>query len=152
VPNKRVFKSKKKLSGARATYRPWKEWEIGDLIIGKYRGQKEDNYEKPNWLFEVLDAQFSDGRAAKKLIGQTIGLNSNGQLNKAMNSGLEKGSIEEGETILQVMYNGTSEIEKGKYAGKDAHLVEVDIVEEDDGSEEDADSEDGGEDDAGDDL
>lgn len=142
MAQKRVFKSKKKLSGGRATYRAWKEWEMGDLIIGKYKGQREDNYDKPNWLVEVIDAQFSDTKAAKKLIGQTIGLNSNGQLNKAMEKGIETEAIVEGETILQVLYNGTSEIEKGKYAGKDAHLVEVDVVEEDDGSEEEE-SEDG---------
>lgn len=124
---KRVFKSKKKLSGGRCTYRAWGEWEVGDYIIGTYKGSREDQYNKPNWLVAVEEAEFSDSKAAKKLIGQTIGLNSAGQLNKAM----EK--VEEGD-MIQVMYNGTSEIEKGKYAGKDAHLIEVDLVEEDDGS------------------
>lgn len=137
---KRVFKSKKKLSGgARCVYRAWKEWEVGDIIIGVYTGSRIDNYDKPNWMLEVLDAQFaSKPKTAKKLIGQTIGLNSTGQLNNAM----EK--VEEGQ-IIQVMYNGMAEMEKGKYAGKDAHQVEVDIVEEDDGSEEEETEEDGDE-------
>lgn len=126
---KRTFKSKRKLSGGRCTYRAWKEWEVGDLIIGKFKGQKEDNYGNPNWLIEVEDAQFSDGKAAKKLVGQTIGLNSAGQLNKAM----EK--VEEGD-MIQVVYNGTSEIEKGKYKGKDSHLMDVDLVEEEGAEEE----------------
>lgn len=121
---KRVFKSKKKLSGGRCTYRAWKEWDVGDYIIGKFKGSKTDNYDKPNWLVEVVDAAFVEHKLARKLIGQTIGLNSSGQLNKAM----EK--VEEGD-LIQVMYNGTSEIEKGKYAGKDAHLIEVDLVQED---------------------
>ena len=120
---KRVFKSKKKLSGGRCTYRAWGEWEVGDLIIGKFKGSKLDQYKKPNWLVEVEDAQFMKHKEAKKLVGQVIGLNSCGQLDKAMD-GVEVGEM------VQVMYNGMSQIEKGKYAGKDSHLVEVDVVEE----------------------
>lgn len=120
--NKRVFKTKKKLSGGRSVFRKWNEWEEGDYIIGKYVGMKEDNYEKPNWLIEVEEAVFADEDEAEKLIGKQIGLNSNGQLDKAM----EK--VEEGQYV-QVTYNGKSEIEKGKYAGKEAHLVGVDLVE-----------------------
>ena len=132
---KRVFKSKKKLSGGRCTYRAWKEWETGDYIIGTYKGSKTDNYDKPNWLVLVEEASFvSAPKEAKKLVGQVIGLNSNGMLNKAMER------VEEGD-MIQVMYNGTSEIEKGKYAGKDAHLVEVDLVTEDDGSEDEEEEE-----------
>ena len=132
---KRVFKSKKKLSGGRCTYRAWKDWEVGDYIIGQYKGSKTDNYDKPNWLVLVEEASFADKKEAKKLEGQVIGLNSNGMLNKAMER------VEEGD-MIQVMYNGTSEIEKGKYAGKDAHLVEVDLVTEDDGSDEEEEIED----------
>lgn len=132
---KRTFKSKRKLTGGKCTYRAWKEWEVGDYIIGTYRGSKIDNYDKPNWLIEIEDASFSDSKLAKKLIGQTLGLNSAGQLNKAM----EK--VEES-AMVQVMYNGTSEIENGKYAGKDAHLIEVVLVEVDSGDEEAEDEED----------
>ena len=124
TPAKRVFRSKKKLSGSRCVYRAWKTWSVGDLIIGTYRGSKIDNYDKPNWIIDVIDAQFSKKKEGEKLVGQTIGLNSAGGLDKAM----EK--VEEG-TVIQVMYNGTSTIEKGKYAGKDAHNIEVDLVEED---------------------
>lgn len=127
---KRVFKSKKKVSGGRCVYRAWKDWEIGDLVIGTYKGSKIDNYKKPNWLVEVEDAQFQNHKEGKKLMGQVIGLNSCGQLDKAMEE------VSEGD-MIQVMYNGTSEIQKGKYAGKDAHLVEVDIVEEDNGDSND---------------
>lgn len=126
---KRVFKTKKKLSGGRSIFRKWNEWEEGDYIIGKYVGMKEDNYDKPNWMVQVEEAVFADEEEAAKLVGKQIGLNSNGQLDKAM----EK--VEEGQ-FVQVTYNGKSEIEKGKYAGKEAHLVGVDLVEEDDGSTE----------------
>jgi hypothetical protein len=130
VEKKRVFKSKKKLSGGRCVYRAWKDWEVGDCIVGTYKGSKTDNYDKPNWLIEVEEATFgSSPKEAKKLKGLTIGLNSAGQLDKAM----EK--VSEGE-MIQVMYNGTAEIEKGKYAGKDAHQIEVDIVSEGEDDEE----------------
>lgn len=146
MPAKRVFKSKKKLSGGRCTYRAWGEWEVGDLIIGKFKGSKVDQFKKPNWLVEVEDAMFADAKAAKKLIGQVIGLNSAGQLDKAM----EK--VEEGD-MIQVLYNGTSEIESGKYAGKDAHLIEVDLVEEEgEEADDDDDSDDDESDDEDDDL
>lgn len=126
---KRKFKSKKKLSSTRATYRPWKEWQTGDIIIGIFKGSQTDNYDKPNWLVEIVEAFFpSKPKLAAKLKGQILGLNSNGKLDKAM-EGVEPGDM------VQVEYKGMSTIEKGKYKGKDAHDVEVDLVEEDDGSE-----------------
>lgn len=127
---KRTFKLKKKISGGSVTYRKWAEWEEGDVLIGKYIGQKEDQYQKPNWMLKVLDAQFMDTDLGEELIDKTIGLNSAGQLDKAMEQ------IEEGQ-IVQVTYNGTSEIERGKFKGKDAHVIEVDLVEEDGAEEED---------------
>lgn len=132
---KRVFRSKKKISG-RCLYRAWKEWEVGDVFIGKYSGSKIDNYDKPNWLFEIVDIQFADKKEAKRLpVGERIGLNSMGMLNKAMEQ------VEEGD-LVQVTYNGMAEIDDGgKFDGKDAHTCEVEIVvEEGDESGEDEDS------------
>jgi hypothetical protein len=133
--SKRVFKSKKKLSGGPSVYRPWKDWEFGDLIIGTYKGSRTDKYGNPSWLIDVVDAQFISGKDAKKVIGKTIGLNSAGQLNKAM------AKVEEGE-MVQIMYNGSAQIEGGKYKGKDAHLIEVDLVVEEGDDEEDNEDED----------
>lgn len=128
---KRKYKAKKKLTGTRAVYRPWKEWEVGDIIIGVYQGSQTDNYDKPNWLFEVVDAFFQKKpKTAAKLVGQVIGLNSNGKLDKAMKK------VEPG-VMVQVEYKGMGTIEGGKYKGKDAHDVAVDLVEEDDGRERD---------------
>lgn len=126
---KRVFKTTKKLSGGRTLYRKWDEWETGDLIIGKFLAQGEDQYQKPNWKMQVEDAQFASSKESKKYTGQVLTLNSAGQLNKAM----EK--VEEGD-MIQITYQGTSVIEKGKFKGKDAHLVEVDMVVEDTGDDE----------------
>lgn len=127
---KRVYKTTKKLSGGKSSYRGWGDWEIGDMIIGKYIGSDVDQYDKPNFKFLVEEAVFSKTSEAKKLKGQNLTLNSAGQLNKAMKD------VEEGQ-LVQIVYNGTSEIEKGKYKGKDAHQVEVDLVEEDTGEEAD---------------
>lgn len=129
---KRTFKSKKKLSSTRAMYRPWKEWDTGDIIVGTYKGSQTDNYDKPNWLVEVVEAFLTDKKLEKKLKGQIVGLNSNGKLDKAMEE-CEPGDM------VQIEYKGMSTIEKGKYKGKDAHDVEVDLVEEDDGEESDVD-------------
>jgi hypothetical protein len=125
MAKQRVFKSKKKLSTTRATYRPWKEWEAGDIIVGTYKGSQTDSYDKPNWLVEIEEAFFvKKPKAAKALKGQVLGLNSSGKIDKAM-EGVEIGDM------IQVEYKGTSTIEKGKYKGKDAHDIEVDLVEED---------------------
>ncbi len=126
MATKRVFKTTKKISGGRQVFRKWGEWEVGDIIIGKYVGNSIDRYKKPNWHIEVIEAVFSiDPKAAKELIGKTIGLNSAGQLNKAM----EK--LDEGD-LIQVTYNGMEEMQGGDFEGKDAHLIEVDMVEEED--------------------
>lgn len=134
---KRIYKSKKKLSTVKATYRKWNEWDSGDILIGTYKGSQTDNYDKPNWLVEVEDAQFTNAKAAKKLMPKgdekvVVGLNSSGKLDQAMEQ------VEIGD-VIQVEYKGMSTIEKGKYKGKDAHDIEVDLVEEDDEDEDDED-------------
>lgn len=125
---KRVFKSRKKLSGGPSSFRKWDEWEEGDVLIGKLVGQREDNYGNPSWQVEVEEAQFMKKKEGAALAGKTITLNSAGQLNKALEQ------VEEGQ-FIQVTYNGKSRIEKGIYKGKDAHLIGVELLEEDDGSD-----------------
>lgn len=148
MATKRMFKSKKKVSSVRAVYRKWADWEAGDILIGTYKGSQIDSYDKPNWLIEVEDAQFTDVKLVKSLMPKgdkkiVIGLNSSGKLDKAMEQ------VEIGE-MVQVEYKGTSTIEKGKYKGKEAHDIEVDIVEEE-GDEDEVD-EDEDEDEDEDDL
>ncbi len=120
--SKRVFKTTKKLSHTRCAYRKWSEWEVGDIVVGKYVGSKIDNYKKPNWMLEVEEAFFANKKEAKAMIGQTIGLNSSGTLDKAMEKATEG-------KLYQITYNGTEEMTGGPYAGKDRHLIEVDECE-----------------------
>lgn len=129
MAKQRTFKTKKKLSATRAVYRPWRDWEVGDILIGTYKGSQIDNYEKPNWLFEVEDAQFTNKKDAKRVMGQVVGLNSCGKLDAAMQTKDGEPKVDVGQ-IVQIEYKGTSEIEKGKFKGKEAHDVEVEIVEE----------------------
>lgn len=132
---KRVFKTKKRVSGVRATYRPWKEWDENDIVVGKFLAQKEDDYGNPSWIIEIEEAMLKDKKLSKSLVGQNLCLNSAGQLNKAM----EQVSVGE---IVQVEYMGTSTIEKGKYKGKESHLMEVNVmVEEGEDAEEELDEE-----------
>lgn len=124
---KRKFRTKRKVSGGQKIYKPWKEFVEGDWIVGEYVGTHKDQYNKICRIIKVEDAQFSDG-FEEKCIGKNLVLNSNGMLDKAFEENAE--DLDTG-AIIQVTYNGTSTIEKGKYAGKEAHLVEIDIVEED---------------------
>jgi hypothetical protein len=127
---KRTFRTTKKLSGGPKNFRKWSDWEVGDIVIGTFKGTHTDQYDKECMILEVEDAQFANKKEAKQLIGKNLVLNAAGQLNKAM----EK--MEEGQ-IIQVTYNGTSRIEKGKYQGKDAHVIDVDLLEEDNGETQD---------------
>lgn len=136
MAEKRVFRSKKKVSGVRGTFRKWSDYTEDDYIIGKYVQSGTDNYGNPSWTVMVLDAELEDKKFAKSIMDQNLVLNSAGQLNKAM----EK--VEEGQ-IVKVTYKGTSTIEKGKYKGKEAHLHDVEIMEEgEEGESEEDDGED----------
>lgn len=130
---KRIFKSKKKLSSVKAVYRKWSEWDVGDILIGTFKGTQIDQYEKDNYLIEVEDAQFGNKKAAKKLAAVDgekviIGLNHTGKLGRAMKNA-EVGDV------IQITYNGMDEMAKGKFKGKDAHDMEVEVVEEEDEDE-----------------
>jgi hypothetical protein len=98
------------------SYRPWKNWEESDYLVGKYVSQTEDNYGKPNYKVEVIEAGFSTGEAPKA--GTMFTFNSSGSLNKAMDE------VQEGD-IIKVIYKGEDTISKGKYKGKAFHSMEV---------------------------
>ena len=135
---KRVFKSKKKLSGEPMNFRKWADWDEGDYVVGEYVGIHTDQYDKECMKMKVEDAVFSNKKEAKNVIGKVLVLNAAGQLNKAM----EK--MDEGQ-FVQVTYNGMSTIETGKYAGKESHVLDIQLMEEesdDDDSDEDEDLDD----------
>ena len=134
---KRVFKTKKVLSGVRTEYRAWKEWDEGDTLVAKLLGSSPNkkNKSKKDWLVEVVEPFFADKAEMKRLKpGVRLTLNSAGQLDKGMEQ-LEDGAM------FQVVYNGSQEMEGGAYAGQSAHTMEVTEVEEDDGSEDTDDEE-----------
>lgn len=120
---KRQFKAKRKLGGGRKQFRKWDEWNEGDILIAKLADTYEDQYGKTVWVMAVVDAQFKDG-SGDKYIGKDLALNSCGMLDKAM----KRASLG---TMVQITYDGQSTIEKGKFAGKESHVVQVDEVEED---------------------
>jgi hypothetical protein len=129
---KRKYVVKKKMTLGQRTFRKWEDWEVGDILIGKYVSQGTDQYDKPSYVIEVYEAQFKDKKAAKVASdGINLCLNSCGMLDKAM-EGVEFGEV------IQVEYTGTATIEKGKYKGKESHMMDVMVVEEE-GDEEDLD-------------
>jgi len=127
---KRQFVKKKRISGVQKNFRKWAEWDEGDFVIGKFVGIHNDQYDKENMIMEVIDAGFRKAKEAKAIVGKNLVLNAAGQLTKAMEQ------LSEGD-IIQVTYGGTATIEKGKYKGKDAHVLEIDQLEDENGEEED---------------
>lgn len=119
---KRKFKVRKQINGAQ-NYRVWEKYAEGDYVIGKVVGNHICQYKKNNPKVEVYDAFFADG-SHTNILDKVFVLNSCGSLDKAMES------VEEG-AVIKVEYNGKGKLEKGPYAGKEAHQVTVSIVEED---------------------
>lgn len=136
---KRKYKVTKNLSGIPKVFRKWEEWAIGDIVVGKIIGTHTDQYDKLNLIVEVEEAFFSKDSAKfkdKNLVLNHCGKMAAAVFKKNKETGEETLKIPEG-TLVQISYDGTSMIEKGKFKGKDAHVVSVDIVEEDTGDLED---------------
>lgn len=112
------------------TYKKWSDWSVGDIIIGTYVADHEDQYEKTNPVLKVIDAFTKE---KNDFMGKNLVINSCGVVDSAFYS--SKNPIKMGETV-QIEYTGTTEMEKGKYAGKDCHTMNIDVVELDDSSEE----------------
>lgn len=127
--SKRRWKKSKSLTLSKV-YRPWDEYEENDATIGKVVGFHLDNYDKKCVVIEVEEAIWKDAKKAKEFTGKNLVLNACGQLSKQV----ENEEIRVGE-ILEVIYKGTSTIEKGKYKDSEAHVLEINLLEEDDGSE-----------------
>lgn len=132
-PAKRVFKQKRVLSGMQKVFRKWGDWDTDDYVVGKYVATHEDNYDKTNRVIQVIAAEFSDD-SGEEFVGKNLVLNSSGIIDKAFEGSDKTPGIEIGE-FVQVTYLGKSEILKGKYAGKEAHNMEVIVVEDPDAPE-----------------
>lgn len=128
---KRVFRTKKVLSGARTEYRAWNEWDEGDILIAKLVGDSPNrkNKSKLDWIVEPIEAHFSDKKEQKRIMAaKLLTLNSAGQFDKSI---VEiKEDVKDKEKIFQVTYNGSKEMEGGSYAGQSAHTMEVVSLEE----------------------
>ena len=120
---KRVFQVKKSLGGVKS-YRPWKEWKVGDYIVGKFVDRGIDQYDKNNYTFIIEDAQFLEASdLADSLVGKKLCLNACGSLDKQMEE------VTEGQ-FVRIEYTGLATITKGKFAGKEAHSTILEILEE----------------------
>ena len=124
---KRVFKQKRVLSGMSKVFRKWGDWDTDDQVVGKFVATHEDNYDKTNYVIEVIQAEFADD-SGEEFTGKNLVLNSSGTIDKAF----EEVTVGE---FVQVTYLGKSEILKGKYAGKEAHNMEVIVIEDPDAPE-----------------
>ena len=124
VPNsKRVFKTVRKVAGRGGNFRAWDTWNTGDILIAEFKGLgKEDMYGHPSYEMEIVDAQFSKDKEKFKP-GTIITLNHNGSVGNGLKNAMP------GE-LYQFEYNGMGVIEKGKWAGKDAHSIDITLVEE----------------------
>lgn len=105
----------KKISGA-SSYRKWAEWSEGDYFKGKLNTVTQDQYKKNNYNMQVIETKFKSGKNLQP--GSYLSLNSTGMLDKAMLN------VNEGDTVI-IVYKGQSKIEKGPYAGKMSHGLDI---------------------------
>ena len=98
-------KTQIKLGDGEVTYFRAKEMTIGQTVSGKYIKQLTDKFGNPAYKLTLKD-------------GTTGIVNSTGQL-AALFEKVALGSD------VDVIYQGTSKIESGKWAGTDAHIFEL---------------------------
>lgn len=116
--------------GGSKIFRPWGHWTEGDTLQGKFVSTSEDNFGNTNYELEVEECEFDQERIVTKTKkgeesvllapkeGEIFCLNSCGSLEKAM----EKCDIGD---VIKVIYTGTIILNKGKFAGKEAHTMKV---------------------------
>ena len=107
-------------------YRKWKDWEVGDFVVGKFVDTRTDNYGKPNWILEVEEFEFDDEDMELE-VGDRLGLNSCGSLDAVMEDKVDEGMV------IRVEYAGKSTLpDNHKFAGKEVHSVIVQVAEDED--------------------
>ena len=100
-----MSKTQVKLTDDNVTYFRAKELKVGQKIVGKYVKQIEDKYGHPCFKLVLTD-------------GTTGIINYTGQLAALF----EKVAIG---TDVEVIYQGKTVIESGKWAGEEAHIFEL---------------------------
>lgn len=126
----RKFIKRQSLAG-NSLYRKWEDWAVEDFLIGKVVGFFTDSYDKVGVKIEVEAGQFEDG-SVKDYLKKTVSINSCGSIVKALDKLQEDDMIGE---YIEVKYLGTTEVQKGKYKGKDCHIVEINVLEPETDSE-----------------
>jgi len=132
-----VKRRKRREVGGSKSYKAWKEWSVGDRVVGEFTGQSTDNYDKPNWHIKVEEIDMQepiDSRGGAIVVGSTLGLNSNGSLDFKMQD------VEVGE-LLEITYEGMTVLpDNHKFKGKDSHQIKLEVIldegEEDEDEEE----------------
>lgn len=99
----------------KSAYKPWKQWEAGEYLVGKFVSESTDKFGNPNYKVEVIETNFEENAPEA---GEYLTLNSSGSLKKAFED------IEEGQ-IVKVIYKGEDTVATGKFAGKAYHSMEV---------------------------
>jgi hypothetical protein len=117
---------RRKIGGVKC-YKPWKDWENGDYIVGKYIGQSIDSFDKPNFHIELEEVSMVSAKASngsKLEAGVILGLNASGQLVPKFDS-LKVGDV------VDVTYRGIESLpDNHRFKGKDCHQIDVSVLEE----------------------
>lgn len=118
---KRTYSPTKQLSGKPMKFRGWADYSTGDVLICKFVKNTPNKYNdaKPNHVVEIIETFLKDKKVQKEWVeGTHVCLNTSGMLDKAMEN------VSAGD-LIQITYNGTNTIEKGKFAGKESHTFDV---------------------------
>ncbi len=105
--------------GGQAGFRPYKNWHEGDQLAGKLVEIRQDKFGKPAYVVEVQEVAFSN-TSEQPQVGSLFTLNSSGGLQHKID---KIGGVSIGD-VIGVEYQGTAQIESGKWKGKETHSIE----------------------------
>lgn len=98
-----------------SSYKPWKQWEVADYLVGKYVSEGTDKFGNSTYKVEVIDSNFSENAPSA---GSYFTFNSSGSIKRAFED-LEIGQV------VKVIYKGLDTIKDGKFANKEFHNMEI---------------------------
>ena len=93
----------------------YKDWQIGDVVIGRVMGTQKDTHGKFGIVIEVMEVSFK-GQKPEKFTGKNLYLNNNGVMAKVLKNAdmwddeNDKPSDSLKGEILQVEYRGTEKL------------------------------------------
>lgn len=117
---RKKYNSTKKLAGA-VVYRGWKNWDVGDILVGKLsRFIFDERYKNSNPVFIVEETFFKDKDQNLKA-GTHLQLSAT----KILKQTVTEDVIGE---VLQIELVGWHTVKTGVGKGKDTPLFEIDTV------------------------